>query len=841
MATFNLKKSAPYFTAILLFIVLSFAYFPEVLQGKKLSQHDIKTWQGSAKEILDYKEKTGEHSLWTNSMFGGMPAYLISNHTPNNISMYINKFINAYNTLSPVNYLFLAMLGFFIALLLFGADPWLSIAGAIAYGFSVYFLIIIEAGHMSKTATMGYLPPIVASIFYVYNKNELKERLLGLIVLLLFLSVQLYRNHLQITYYTLIIVLVYAIFQFILSIQNKTIKKFMIDSAFMAVIALLAVSVNFTNILTTYDYGKDSTRGKSELTIVGSDEQEGMSKEYITAWSYGKTESLNLFIPNLMGGGSYSELSTDSEISKEFDNLGVRNKREILKNMPTYWGDQPVTSGPVYLGAAVIFLFILGLFLVKGHIKWWLLTITIISIVLAWGKNIPWLTDFFIDNVPGYNKFRTVSMILVIAQFSVPLLGLLAVKNIIDKKVDKKEVFKALKWSGGILVGLILILLINPGLLSFSSETDVNTFSMMFGLQDDPQSQQISKKLISAIQADRAALFRADALRSLVFIVLAAALIWLYMKDILKKNLFFAGLALLILVDLWGVDKRYLNSDDFISARKVKVPFTETAADAFILKDLDPNFRVLNLTVSTFNDAGTSYYHKSIGGYHGAKMKRYQELINYGISNDINALFTIFSTEVDQLQIQSTLMNLSVLNMLNTKYFILDPNSMPFINQYSLGNAWFVNKIKEVKNADEEIQALQNFDPEQTAIIDKRFKDQFFKFRKDSAAKIELVRYAPNKLVYKTNSNTDQLAVFSEIYYDKGWNAYLDGELVPHMRANYVLRSMKVPAGVHEIEFKFEPTIWKTGSSVALAGSILFVLLIAMGVYMQVRSKKEDE
>jgi hypothetical protein len=841
MAMFNLKKSVPYISAILLFLVLSFAYFPEVLQGKKLSQHDIKTFQGGSKEIKDFKEKTGDHSLWTNSMFGGMPSYLISNHTPNNISMYINRAINGFDKLSPVNYLFLAMLGFFIALLFFGVDPWLSIAGALAYSFSVYFLIIIEAGHMSKAATMAYLPPIAASIFFIYKKNELKERILALIVLLLFLSIQLYRNHLQITYYTFIIVFVYAIFHFVNSIQKKTLRKFIIDSILMAGVAIIAVSVNFTNIITTFDYGKDSTRGKSELTIVDDDEQEGMSKEYITAWSYGTIETLNLLIPNVMGGGSYSELSTDSEISKEFDKLGVRNKREILKNMPTYWGDQPVTSGPVYIGAVVIFLFILGLFLVKGHIKWWLLTITILSILLAWGKNFGLLTNFFIDYIPGYDKFRTVSMILVIAEFSMPLLAILAVKNILDKKVNKDDVFKALKWAGGIVGAVIILLLINPGILSFSSENDINTFKMMFGLQEDPQSQQILKSLTNAIQSDRAALFQADALRSLIFIALAAALLWLNAKELLKKNLFIAGLAVLILFDLWGVDKRYLNSDNFISARKLKDPFKETPADLFILKDVDPNFRVLNLTVSTFNDASTSYYHKSIGGYHGAKMKRYQELINYGISNDINALYGIFSTEVDQLQFQSTLMNLSILNMLNTKYFILDPNSMPFINQYSLGNAWFVNKIKEVKNADEEIMALQNFDPEQTAIIDQRFKDQFFKFRKDSAAKIELVSYTPNKLVYKTNSNSDQLAVFSEIYYDKGWNAYLNGELVPHMRANYVLRAMKIPAGQHEIEFKFEPKIWKTGTSVALAGSILFILIIAGGLYYKVRSDKKDE
>ncbi len=831
--TFN--KVLPYITAIILFLILSFAYFPEVIQGKKLNQHDKKTFKGSSKEIIDYLEKTGEHSLWTNSMFGGMPSYLISNNTPNNITKYIHRYINGHSKLRPVNFLFFAMAGFFLALLLFGVDPWLSIAGALAFAFSTYYLIIIEAGHLTKVSTIAYMPPIIAGVHYAYVKDKLK----GALVLLIFLGLQLYRNHLQITFYTFLIILIYIIFQAIQHIKEKKIKQFINSSVFLLVAGMIAISINFTNLLTVYDYGKDSIRGKSELTFDKNNQTSGLDKDYATEWSYGKLETLNLLIPNLVGGGSSSELSKDSKMYEELQNLGAQNTRQIIKSMPTYWGPQPFTSGPVYIGAVIVFLFVLGLLLVKGTLKWWLLSATILSILLAWGKNFMFLTDFFLDYFPGYNKFRTVSMILVIAEFTIPLLAILAVKQIVDKKIDKKDLLKGLKWSTGIVGGIIIILLINPGILSFAGESDKMIFQRSFGLGDDPQSADILNKLLSAIQEDRASLFRVDAFRSLGFILASALLIWLFIVEKVKKTYLFLGLGLLILVDLWVVDKRYLNSDDFASARIEKEPFTPSNADKFIIKDVDPNFRVLNLTVSTFNDASTSYFHKSIGGYHGAKMRRYQELITYGISNELNMLYSALNESTSELQVQSSLMNLSVINMLNTKYFILSPDMLPMMNQYSLGNAWFVNRIKEVENADEEIKSIQDFDPEQTAVIDKRFKDQFFKFRKDSSAAIKLTSYTPNKLTYKSKTNSEQLAVFSEIFYDKGWNAYIDGKLVPHMRANYVLRAMKIPAGNHNIEFKFEPQIWKTGNMISLIGSIMFILIV-VGTIIYERKRKKD-
>jgi len=837
MSKIKVNKLIPYFAAIILFLILSLAYFPDAMQGKKLNQHDKKTWKGGAQEIIQHQKETGEWSLWTNSLFGGMPTYLVSNHAPNNWTKYIYKILDLGHKYRPISFIFMALLGFFIALLLFEVKPWLALIGALTFAFSTYFLIIIEAGHITKVIAMAFMPPIIAGIYHAYNKKIF----VGSIVMMIFLALQLLVNHLQITYYTLLIIVVYAIFEAVKAFREKKHIAFIKTSAILVIAALIAVSTNFSQIITTYDYGKDSIRGESELTNDKTNKTSGLDKDYATAWSYGKVETFNLLIPNLVGGGSYSELSKDSEMYKEFKKLGVGNLGKTMKNIPTYWGPQPFTSGPVYLGAIVMFLFILGLFLVKGHLKWWLLTSTILSITLAWGNNFMFLTDLFLDYFPLYNKFRTVSMILVIAEFTIPLLGILALKEIIEKSVSKKEIYTALKWAGGIVVGTILLLLINPSILSFSGENDIARFSQMFGLQQDAQSQQILSGLTAALEQDRASLFRADAFRSLGFILVSALLLWLFIEEKLKEIGFISILGILILVDLWSVDKRFLNSDDFVSARFEKEPFTKSKSDKFILKDTDPNFRVLNLAVSTFNDASTSYFHKSIGGYSGAKMRRYQDLIDHGISREINMLIYAVNNATSEMDVKSALMKLSIINMLNTKYFIVNPSSMPMLNNFNLGNAWFVNEIKEVKNADAEIKAVTGFNPERTAIIDKRFKEQFFNFKKDENATIVLTSYAPSKLSYKAKADTEQLAVFSEIYYEKGWNAYIDGKLVPHMRANYVLRAMKIPAGEHNVEFKFEPSIWKVGNTISLIGSILFYLIILGSVFILVKKLKVKE
>lgn len=839
MSKIKLNKLIPYFTALILFLIISLAYFPDTIQGKKLNQHDKTTWKGGAKETFDFYEETGEWSLWTNSLFGGMPTYLVSNHAPNNWTKYIYKVLDLGHKYRPVSFIFMALLGFFIALLLFDIKPWLALIGAFAFAFSTYFLIIIEAGHITKVVAMAFMPPIIAGIYHAYNKKVF----VGSIVMMVFLALQLLVNHLQITYYTLLIIIIYVIFETVKAFREKEQKEFLKSSSILIVAGLIAISTNFSQLITAYDYGKDSIRGKSELTINKKNQTSGLDKDYATAWSYGKLETLNLMIPNLVGGGSSGELSKDSEMYKEFKKLGVGNLSEIIKHMPTYWGPQPFTSGPVYIGAIIMFLFIFGLFLVKGHLKWWLFASTILSIFLAWGKNFMPLTDFFLDYFPMYNKFRTVSMILIIAEFTIPLLAFLALRDIFEKKVTKKEIYKALKWSGGIVVGIIIILVINPGILSFSAENDVATFSRMFGLKQDAQSQQILKILVSAIEQDRASLFRADAFRSLGFILVSALLLWLFVEEKIKQTAFIAALGFLILVDLWSVDKRFLNSDDFVSARIEKEPFSKSVADKFILKDKELDYRVLNLAVSTFNDASTSYFHKSIGGYSGVKMRRYQELIDNAINPEINMLISAINNGSSELDIKSATQKLSVLNMLNTKYIIVNPAYPPMMNNFILGNVWFVNEIKQVNNADEEIKSIRAFNPERTAIIDKKFKEQFFKFKKDDDASIVLTSYAPNKLSYKSKAETDQLAVFSEIYYAKGWNAYIDGKLAPHMRANYVLRAMKVPAGEHKIEFKFEPSIWKIGNTVSLIGSILFFLTLfgSIGFYFYKKNNIKEE
>lgn len=833
MNTEILKKIMPYGLAILLFFVISFVYFPDIIQGKKLNQHDKKTWKGGAKEIVDYEKETDEHSLWTNSMFGGMPTYLVTNYAPNNFTRYLYKIIDFNHKLRPASFIFLLMLGFFISLICFGVDPWLSIVGALAYAFSTYFVIIIEAGHITKTLALAFMPPIIAGIHYAYTKN----RIIGAIVVVVFLALQLVVNHLQITFYTLLIILIYLIFKIVEVVKNKTYSSFLKSSGILLLAGTIALLTNFSQFITTYDYGKDSIRGKSELSINKENKTSGLDKDYATAWSYGKIETLNLLIPNLTGGGSSGELSEKSEMFKELQKLGVQNPARIVKNMPTYWGPQPFTSGPVYIGALIVFLFIFGMFIVKGNIKWWLFSATIFSILLAWGKNFMFLTDFFLDYFPFYNKFRTVSMILIIAEFTMPLLGILAIKNIIEKTVKKDEIIKALKWSVGILAGLILILLINPGILSFESGNEKRVFMSMFGLQEGQQAQQILDVFIPALKSDRASIFRGDAFRSLIFILLGATFIWLFAAEKIKLNIFIILLAFAIVVDLWTVDKRFLNSDDFQSARHEKEPFKKSEADKFILKDKELNFRVLNLAVNTFNDASTSYFHKSIGGYHGAKMRRYQELIDAKIEQEMSMLINALNTSNNELQIHSVLINLSVLNMLNTKYIIINPNMMPMMNKFQLGNAWFVDEIKEVASADEEIKAVQNFNSERTAIIDTKFKEYFFNFQKDSSATIKLVDYRPNFLKYKTNAETEQLAVFSEIYYEKGWNAYLDNKKVPYFRANYVLRAMKIPAGNHKIEFRFEPEIWAFGNKISLAGSILLIIFIAGGIAFEIRKK----
>ncbi len=796
------RNLLPHIVAIILFLSISFAYFSPVLKGKVIKQSDVVHWLGMSKEITDYRDKTGEEALWTNNMFGGMPAYLTSVKYNKNLFKSVHTILNLNHT-KPVNYIFLCLFGFYIALLLFRVNPWLSIAGAIAFAFSSYFFALIEAGHMTKIVAIGYLPPIIAGIYYSYNRKIL----LGAIVAGMFVALQVIVNHLQITYYTALIILVLVMFQFINDIRKKEIKRFFKASAALIVVTIFAVGVNFGSLYLTYDYGKDSTRSKSELTNNITNKTSGLDKDYITAWSYGKAETFTLFIPNVVGGASVGELDEDSETYKFYkDRAGQGKAKQAIKQLPLYWGSQPFTSGPVYVGAIVFFLFVLGMFVLKGHLRWWLFATTILAITLAWGKNFMWLTDLFIDYFPGYNKFRDVTTMLIVVEFTIPLLGIIALHKIISGEVSKEKLKKALFKSLGIVGGFTLIFAVMPGVFfSFEGLNDAYYASLGYPMDE--------------IIADRPSLLQADAFRSLVFILIGAALIYALYLGKIKKSVLYVLFAFLFLADMWTINKRYLNDENFVPKKEMKTPYHASQADKFIMQDKDLYYRVLNATVDPFKDASTSYFHKSIGGYHGAKMKRYQELIDFHIGKN----------------------NMKVLDMLNTKYIIIpteDQGPIPQQNPNALGNAWFVEKYEIVENADEEIAALTDFDPASEAIIDKRFNNELkgFVFKKDSLASIVLTEYKPNYLKYESNAKTEQLAVFSDIYYSKGWDAYVDGKLTPHFRTNYVLRAMRVPAGNHTIEYKFEPKMYYIGENISLVSSLVLILMFLGIIFKEIKN-----
>ena len=786
------SKAKPHVIIIVLFALISFAYFSPIIEGKRIDGHDVKTWIGMSKEISDFRDSSGNEALWTNSMFSGMPAYQISVKYSSNLVRYIDKVISL-GFPRPANLLFLYLLGFYLLLLSLKVDYRVAAVGAIAYAFSSYFFIIIQAGHMTKAHAIAYLPMVVASVIYTYRG----KLLLGGTLTALTVALELYSNHLQITYYLIFILIFIGLYQLFQDYKSQNLPSFFKRSAVLILAALLATGTCFTRLKTTMDYGKDSTRGKSELTSNIENKTKGLDKDYATQWSYGIAETMTLLIPNFHGGASQGELSTNSETYNALKRSP--NAKKIIKSLPLYWGDQPIVSGPTYAGAIVIFLFLLSLFLLKGRFKYWILSLTVLSIFLAWGKNFMPLTELFLDFFPGYNKFRAVSMILIVAEFTLPLLAFLALNNFIFSDADKLSKQKSLKNAFFITSSITLLFALVP-----------NIFFDFVGFNDSMLAS--NGWPVEALQSDRASMLSNDAWRSFFFILLAFLSLFFFLKHKVSSNNVILIFAVLLLFDMWTINKRYLNDSHFIRSSKVKIPYKASQADNFILSDNDPNFRVFNQSVSTFNDASTSYFHKSIGGYHGAKLKRYQELIDSHISKG----------------------NMQVLNMLNTKYFILQ-NGKVNRNPNVLGNAWFIKDTKIVENADAEILALNNFDASSIAIIDKRFKSLIKEFSSDSLSSIKLDEYQPNYLKYSSSSKENQIAVFSEVYYDKGWNSYIDGELVSHFRANYILRAMNIPKGNHTIEFRFEPEIFKIGERISLASSILLIFSL---IFVSVRELK---
>jgi hypothetical protein len=840
----NNKSALPYIVSVLIIFFIALLYFIiPVSQGKIIRPGDIVNHLGVSKEITDYRREHKEEPLWTDRVFSGMPAYLISTKYDANKIRFFNNILTFNfkpndplpDVITAVGFVFLYMLGFLIALWLIGVDPWLSLAGAVAYAFSSYFFILIEAGHFTKVVALGYMPPVIAGVYAAYNGKYI----LGSAAFMFFLALQLFVNHLQIIYYTMIIIIIYIIFKFVVSIRDKTFMSFLKPSVLLLIGVLLAVGSSFGRLLTTYEYGKYSIRGKSELTSDAEDKTSGLDRSYVTQWSYGIGETMTLFIPNFKGGPSSGAFGPNSKTAKLIARYrGKEEAEQIIKSMPSYWGKQPFTSGPVYAGAAIFFLFVLGLFVIKGHVKYWLLTITIISIVLAWGKNIPWLTNFLLDYLPGYNKFRTVSMALVIAELSMPLMGILALKEIFNGNIDKTKLQKSLLYTTIITGGICIIFIIIPGIFfNFSSPVDERYIAM---------NQKI---LVDLFVQDRKSLLVLDSLRSLLFVGLTSGLLFIYSETKFEAWLGALFIGLIILIDMWTVNARYLNSDNFVTKREFKNLIYPTQADIYILRNKQSlpegepgEYRVLNLAAGLdgiLSDSRTSYFHNSLGGYSGAKMRRYQELFDNVFYDELRQMLSRLRNNMTPEELKAVFSGQAVLNMLNTRYIIYRYDSIPLVNNAALGNAWFVIDYYPAKNADEEIMALRKIDPANEAVIDQRFGPLLagLKLVRDTSASIYLTSYMPNKLKYRSSAQNEQLAVFSEIYYDKGWNAYVDGKLTSHFRADYVLRAMRIPSGDHQIEFRFEPESYYKGEKVSLASSLLIIILV-VGVFISEVTKR---
>ena len=811
-----LTKFTPHIAAFLLFVVISFMYFSPVLEGKQLLGHDTESWMYMAKETIDYNATHNDVTLWTNSMFGGMPTYQISMTQPYNLIKYVEDLIHIFP--NTVYNLMLYLIGFYILLLAFKVNPWLAIVGAIAFSFASYNFIIILAGHNSKAITIAYMAPLIGSVFMAFRR----KRVLGALLTAFFLSLAIRANHVQILYYTVFILIILAVVEFIYSIKEKEIAGFLKTSGMLIAAALVAVGMNATSLLTTNEYSKATMRGESNgLTVDTQNSQHGLNKDYITQWSYGIGETMTLLIPDFKGGGSGGALTSDSETGKRLTSLGAPDVNKIMKEtqFPLYWGSQPFTSGPVYIGAIICFLFVLGLFLVDKRTKWWLLPIIGLTLMLAWGRNFMWLTDIFIDYVPLYNKFRTVSMMLVATGFGMTLMAILALKEVFTVK-NKQKLIRPVLISAAIVGGIALIFALIPSL------------SGDFISPADAQYTGNNAFLKETLPLDRAGLLRADAFRSLMYILLSAGLIWLYAKNYIKQNLTYVLFGILILFDLAPVAKRYLNNDNFQRPRHFETLITPSKADNFILQDKS-QFRVLDGTVSIFNDASPSYFHKNIGGYHAAKLRRYQELINMHVEKEVGRLFGAFGRATTPQVINNTMDSLGVLNMLNMKYLIYSKEAAPVINPHANGNAWFVNNIRIADNANDEMRMVGEINTKKELVVDKLFASQLpAKLNPDTTARISLKSYEPNDLVYNFSSKTDQVAVFSEIYYKDGWNAYIDGKIVPYVRANYLLRAMPLKAGNYEIEYKFEPKSYSIGNSIALISSLLLLLGIIGYVFL---------
>jgi hypothetical protein len=815
-----LRKSAPYIIAVILFLVISVIYFSPVLEGKKLQSSDGQ-FAGMSKEIVDYRNATGKEALWSNNMFSGMPAYLTSTIYSGEILSRIQKSVVTIST--PVMVLSFSFLFFFVLCVFLELNVWIAFAASLAYGLMTFNFAVMATGHFTKAHALTYISLVVAGILVAFRKNKIG----GSLITALGLSLMLSANHLQMTYYLVILLLILGITYFIYAVREKTLPDFAKTTAFLLVAVLFALGTNFSRLYTTYEYGNYSMRGQSDLSLNGENKTSGLDHDYILDYSYDLGEAMTAFIPRFKGGGMNEPLSTSSETYKLLEKAQGAGpaKKMVEAGQPMYWGSQPISGAPFYFGAVLCFLFVFGMFVVNGKDKWWLFAVFVVSLLLSLGKNFSLLTNLMLDYFPGYNKFRDVKNIIVIQQFAMALLGVLAIKEVYLRKISNEQFTKALKYSFGITGGLALIFVVIPGFAgSFTGNADSQ---LQYQLKQYQWPQELISGYVNALISDRQSALRLDAFRTFIFVALAAAGLWAYWNKKIKAQYVMVLWVFIIVADMWPVNKKYFNNDNF-SSKKEMSPFQEMPVDKEIKKDKDLYYRVLNLQ-NPMADARTSYFHKSIGGYHGAKMKRYNELFSYAIEPEMRTLIAGFKKPE---AFDSIMGYLPAINMLNTKYFIYDLNSTPLPNSHALGNAWLVKEVKLVNSADEEITSLKNFDPKSTAIVNKSFSNGLEDFSSGSGeGEIKLTAYQPNDLKYEAMVNGGpQLAVFSEIYYPKGWESFIDGKKVDHISADYVLRAMVIPAGKHQIEFKFEPKSYFIGNKISMASSIL--LLLAIGGYL---------
>jgi hypothetical protein len=801
-------------------------YFSPALQGKALYQSDVLMAQGMQKEIMDFKAKDGKGPLWTNSMFGGMPAFQIWVQYPNNVTTYVISFFKTVFP-NPIDTVLLYLLGAYLLFCVLRINPWLAAAGAIAFAFSSYNFQIIDAGHSNKAMAIAFFPPILAGIILTFRRHYI----LGAVLTALFLAIEIRTNHIQMTYYLFIALLIYVGIELYHAIKSKSSKDFIKSFGYLAAASVLAIAVNAGMLWTTYEYSTETIRGKSNLTTDKSAPNTGLDKEYAYQWSQGVGESLTFLVPNAYGGGSGANLDEKSEVAKALAAKGIPAEQLMPAmqqlsqvGLSTYWGDKQFTSGPWYFGAIICFLFIFGLFIVKNRIKWWILSASILCLLLSFGRHLPFLSDLFFNYFPLYNKFRAVESILVIIGFLIPVLAILAVKEVASQTEEPKKLQKNLLYSLYITGGLLILLIVMPtAFLSFKTQNHALFIEQLTQITNGDKG--FADSIANALVDDRISLARMDALRSLLFVLIGAGLVWALIKKKMNPQFVFITLAVVVLVDLWSIDRRYLNNEKFVEKNVLDQQFKPRDVDQLIMRD-QSYYRVLDLSQGNpFSNSVPSYFHKSLGGYHAAKLKRYQEVLDKQFNGAINE---------------------DVLDMLNTKYLITsDQNGQKETmknRSTAAGHAWFVQKIEYVKNADEEMMAISSFDPKNVMVVDQKFKSliDVNKVGYDGNGFIRLTNYHPDHLTYEYSSGRDALAVFSEMWYEKGWNAYVDGEKIPYFRADYILRAAQLPGGNHKLEFKFEPTSYYTGETISLIASILLLLSLGYAIFLEVKRKEVE-